>query len=120
MDISAIQKELRKFVSDRDWEKYHTPKNLVSAFNVEAAELLEIFQWMTEQEQETLKDRPDTMIHIREEFADCMNYLLRLADVLDIDIEKSLWDKIGKNKDKYPVESSKGDYVKYDIRKENG
>jgi len=118
LDISAIKNELRTFVSDREWEKYHTPKNLVSAFAVEAAELLEIFQWMSEDEQENLKEQPETLEHIKEEFADCMNYLLRFADVMNIDIEKTLWDKIEKNKQKYPVESSKGDYVKYDKRKE--
>ncbi|NQT57877.1 MAG: nucleotide pyrophosphohydrolase [Bacteroidetes bacterium] len=118
MDIAAIQKELRTFVSDRDWEQYHTPKNLVSAFAVEAAELLEIFQWMSESEQETLKEKHETLEHIQEELADCMNYLLRFADVMDIDVEKALRDKIGKNKKKYPVESTKGKYVKYTKRKE--
>lgn len=119
MDISAIQNELRTFVSDREWEQYHTPKNIAAAFSVEAAELLEIFQWMSEKDQETLKESDETLEHIKEEFADCMNYLLRFADVLDIDIEKSLWNKIEKNKHKYPIESSKGKYVKYDKRKES-
>ena len=118
MDITAIQYELSIFVSEREWDKYHTPKNLVSAFAVEASELLEIFQWMSEEEQKNLKEKPETLQHIKEEFADCMNYLLRFADVMDIDIEKALWDKIEKNKQKYPVESSKGDYVKYNKRKE--
>ena len=117
LDISAIQNELRTFVSDRNWEQYHTPKNLASAFAVEAAELLEIFQWMSESEQETVKEKSETLEHIREEFADCMNYLLRFADVMDIDIEKALRDKIVKNKQKYPVEASKGKYVKYSKRK---
>jgi len=119
LDISAIQNELSTFVSDREWEKYHTPKNLVSAFAVEAAELLEIFQWMSESEQENLKEQSETLEHIKEEFADCVNYLLRFADVMDIDVEKALLDKIEKNKQKYPVETSKGDYVKYDKRKDS-
>jgi dCTP diphosphatase len=117
LDISAIQNELRTFVSDREWEQYHTPKNIAAAFSVEAAELLEIFQWMSEKDQETLKEQTETLEHIKEEFADCMNYLLRFADVMDIDVEKALLDKIEKNKQKYPVETSKGDYVKYDKRK---
>ena len=106
MDIAAIQKKLRKFTQDRDWEQYHTPKNLSMALAVEAAELVEIFQWMTTEESIATKDSNDHSQRVGEEVADIMNYVLRLTDVMGIDLEKVVLDKICKNANKYPAAGS--------------
>lgn len=117
MNINEIQRHIDDFVSKREWHKYHTPKNLAIALSVEVSELLEIFQWMNDKEVVEIKDDLHKIEKIREEFADSMIYLLRFADVLNIDIEKAVLDKIEKNIEKYPVEVSKGTFVKYSERK---
>lgn len=106
MDITAIQATLRKFTQERDWEQYHTPKNLTMALAVEAAELAEIFQWMTTEESILAKDSRDHRQRVEEEVADIVNYALRLTDVMGIDLEKAVIDKIGKNAKKYPAAGS--------------
>tara|TARA_R100000093_G_C1914521_1_gene63842 strand:+ start:229 stop:576 length:348 start_codon:yes stop_codon:yes gene_type:complete len=106
MDITAIQTTLRKFSQDRDWEQYHTPKNLSMALAVEAAELVEIFQWMTAEESVAVKDRPNVKHEVEEELGDVINYVLRIADVLNIDLEKAVSNKIEKNAMKYPPAGS--------------
>ncbi len=120
MDIPQIQKQFRSFVSERDWDRYHTPKNVAIALSVEVSELLEIFQWMTDKETIALDRDSSRFSRIREEFADSMLYLLRFADLLDIDIEQAVLDKLAKNEEKYPVELSKGDFVKYSERDTTG
>ena len=111
MNIELIQKRLSKFAQDRDWEQFHTPKNLTMALSVEASELVEIFQRLTPEQSNNLTDKQ--MASIKEEIADVAIYLLRLCDVLDIDIESSVMDKIKVNSDKYPVNLSKGNAKKY-------
>jgi len=111
MNIELIQKQLSEFAQDRDWEQFHTPKNLTMALSVEASELVEIFQWLTPEQSNNLTDKQ--MASIKEEIADVAIYLLRLCDVLDIDIESSVMDKIKVNSDKYPVNLSKGNAKKY-------
>ena len=107
MDITAIQTTLRKFTQDRDWEQYHTPKNLSMALAVEAAELVEIFQWMTPDESVAVKDAPDLKHDVEEEIADVINYVLRIAEVLNIDVERAVLNKMDKNAVKYPPAGSK-------------
>ena len=107
MDVTAIQAKLRLFAHDRDWEQYHTPKNLSMALSGEAAELLEIFQWMTPEESLAVKDVPNLKQQVEEEIGDVINYVLRIADVLDIDLEHATWHKIEKNTTKYPPQGSK-------------
>jgi len=106
MDVKSIQQKLRVFARDRDWEQYHTPKNLSMALAGEAAELLEIFQWMTSEESLVANKTPDGKRAVEEEIADILNYSLRLADLLDIDIEQAILDKIEKNAQKYPPHGS--------------
>ncbi len=113
IDIRELQKEIREFVQERDWEPYHTPKNLAIALSVEVSELLEIFQWMSEAEQAALPDNEKLMAEIKDEFADSMIYLLRFADVLDLDVDQAIKAKIAKNHAKYPVETARGTFVKY-------
>jgi NTP pyrophosphatase (non-canonical NTP hydrolase) len=107
MDIKNIQKQLADFADERDWDQFHNPKNLAMALSVEASELVEIFQWLTPEQAEEIMDSSQSD-HVKEEVADVMIYLLRLADKLDIDLESIVNDKIVQNGKKYPVNLSKG------------
>jgi NTP pyrophosphatase (non-canonical NTP hydrolase) len=119
MDIQALQAQLRAFAQARDWEQFHTPKNLATALAVEAAELLEPFQWLRDDESRQLQDKPLEYAKVREEIADVFIYLLRLADRLDIDLEQAVAEKIQKNGEKYPIALARGNAVKYN-RRETG
>ena len=109
--ISSLQQSLRKFASDRDWEQFHNPKNLVMALTVEAGELQEIFQWLTEQQSSTLDVKQRQ--HVQEEMADVLLYLCRLADVLDIDLQEAAVAKLKRNAEKYPADQVRGKSGKY-------
>jgi dCTP diphosphatase len=113
MNVKDIQESLRKFSEARDWNRFHSPKNIATALAVEAAELLENFQWQTEEESRRLQDRPEDYLAVREEMADVQIYLLRLADLIGVDMEEAVWEKMGKNAEKYPVELAKGNALKY-------
>ena len=106
MDINTIQEKLSKFASDRDWEQFHSPKNLAMALSVEVSELVEIFQWLTPEQSSNLNNKQ--MAATQEEVADIAIYLLRLCDVLGINLTNVVEDKIKLNTEKYPVEVSKG------------
>jgi dCTP diphosphatase len=111
MDIDQIKHRLREFAEARDWDQFHSPKNLASAVSVEAAELLEIFQWLTEEKSQALD--VDTKQKVEQEIADVFLYLVRLADKLDIDVLDAAARKIDLNETKYPVQLSKGNAKKY-------
>lgn len=113
MNVAAIQQSLRDFAEARDWNRFHSPKNIATALAVEAAELLENFQWLTEEESRRLAEKPEDYRAVREEIADVQIYLLRLADLLGVDLEIAVRDKMGQNAAKYPVELAKGNAVKY-------
>jgi dCTP diphosphatase len=116
MNLEDIRLRLAEFARERNWDQFHNPKNLSMAIAAEAAELLEIFQWLTdEQSKEIVKDEKE-MAHIRQEIADVMIYLVRLADKLGVDIEKAVLDKIGLNEKKYPIELAKDNATKYNKR----
>lgn len=114
MDISKIQNQLKKFAIDRDWEQFHTPKNLAMALSVEASELVEIFQWLNAEESNS-PDQSQTE-KINSEVADIAMYLLRFCSVLGIDLEKEIESKLERNAEKYPVNLSKGNAQKYNQR----
>lgn len=116
MNIHEIQKKLHNFAKERNWDQFHSPKNLTMALSAEAAELLEIFQWLTEEQSKNIVKSEKEMALVREEIADVFIYLARLADKLDIDIEKEVLKKITLNEKKYPVELSKGNARKYNRR----
>lgn len=101
------------FAAERDWEQFHTPKNLVMALTGEAGELTELFQWLTCEESATIMADPATAARVREELADVFSYLLRLADVLGVDLESALTEKVAMNAVKYPVERARSTAVKY-------
>lgn len=116
MDTKALQLRLSEFAAKRDWEQFHTPKNLASALTVEAAELLEQFQWLTA-EGSTVDSLSDKQLDaIQQEVADVGIYLLRICDVLGIDLERAIDRKLEINTEKYPVELAKGNATKYSDR----
>ena len=112
MNIKLIQSRLKKFAEDRDWEQFHSPKNITMALSVEVAELVEIFQWSNSGGLDEIND-PNIKVQIEKEIADIFNYLLKLTDMLDIDLEKAALNKIEENDAKYPVEKFKGISKKY-------
>ena len=118
MDLERIQKELRTFASERDWEQFHTPKNLATALSVEASELLEIFQWSRSDGWDELGAPGGADPEVIQEVADILNYLIRFADIAGIDLESAALEKIRLNAEKYPVDVSRGNAVKYSRREE--
>ncbi len=113
IDFNELKKTLAEFASTREWKKFHSPKNLSMAISCEAGELLEIFQWMTEQESLDTTHDQEIKEKIRQELADIILYTIRLAGILDINLEKALHDKITINNKKYPTDKVKGSAKKY-------
>jgi dCTP diphosphatase len=101
-DIEQLTTAIREFARERDWERFHTPKNLAMALSVEVAELVELFQWLTPEESTALVDTPEGRAAIEDEIADIAIYLLRLADVLGVDAGAAAGDKIQRNHDRFP------------------
>jgi dCTP diphosphatase len=109
--LDQLKVRLREFAVVRDWEQFHSPKNLAMALIVEAAELVEHFQWLTEEQSADLP--PDKLAEVEQELADIQIYLIRLADRLGIDLEQAVDAKIALNERKYPVEKARGSARKY-------
>lgn len=110
-DLLGIRDALRDFASERDWDQFHTPRNLATSICIESAELLERFQW-TDRSRDDLT--ADEMVAIRHEMADVLLYLVRLADKLGIDPIAAAHEKIAINASKYPVDKARGSSRKYD------
>ena len=117
MNIKNIQKKLSDFADERDWNQFHNPKNLAMALSVEVSELVEIFQWLTPEQAEAIMSTNESE-HVKEEIADVMIYLIRLAGKLNVDLEDAVADKIIKNGEKYPIDTSKGSTTKRTTLKE--
>ncbi len=115
VDVSLLQGRLRDFVAERDWEQFHTPKNLSMALAAEAGELLEIFQWLTDEQSRQIGSTDDIAL-VRDELADILVYVARLADLLRLDLPKAVEAKLAANAEKYPVKLAKGNAVKYTRR----
>jgi NTP pyrophosphatase (non-canonical NTP hydrolase) len=109
--LDTLRLRIREFAQARAWERYHTPKNLVMALSVEMAELLEPFQWLTAEQSQDLS--PTQHEAVRQEIADVLIYLTRLADLLEIDLLQAASDKLAINTRKYPVEKAHGNALKY-------
>jgi NTP pyrophosphatase (non-canonical NTP hydrolase) len=109
--LIELRDALRAFAEARDWGQFHTPRNLATALTVEAAELLEPFQWLTDEQSRQLA--PDARAAVQEELADVLLYLVRLADQLDIDLAAAAHAKIARNAEKYPVDKARGSARKY-------
>lgn len=103
MQLRELQQTLAAFAARRDWQRHHTPKNLAMALAGEAGELLAIFQWLTPDEATDVMHHPDRAHQVEDELADVFSYLLRLADVLDVDLAAALHAKIARNEHRYPA-----------------
>lgn len=110
-DLTVLRDKLRTFAAERDWEQFLSPKNLAMAMSVEASELVEHFQWLTEEQSKRLTD--DAKKEVGFEAADVLLYLLQLSDKLDIDLIAAAYEKMQRNAQKYPVEKSRGTAKKY-------
>jgi dCTP diphosphatase len=106
--IAELRENIRRFVAERDWEQFHSPKNLAMALAIEAAELMEHFQWIDIGESRELADDDEKLAAIGEELADVISYALALANSLDIDIASTHRDKMVKNTLKYPADKFRG------------
>jgi dCTP diphosphatase len=112
MSIADLQGKLRQFAAEREWEQFHAPKNLVMALAAEVGELTELFQWLTPDETVRIMEDTASGGRVRDELADVLAYLLRLSDVLRVDLEAALAAKMVKNAAKYPVGLTRGTAAK--------
>ncbi len=103
--LSQLKTAIDQFAKDRDWGQFHTPANLAKSISIEASELLECFQW---------SETDYSLDAVKEELADILNYCIRMASVMELDIAAIVLDKLEKNANKYPVSKSKGNSMKYD------
>jgi dCTP diphosphatase len=109
--LRTLRDKLRQFAEERDWNQFHSPKNLAMALSVEASELMEHFQWMSETDSQSIP--LEKREQIREEVADVLLYLIRIADKLDIDLAEAAEAKIKINAAKYPIQKARGNNKKY-------
>ena len=99
LDLDEVRDFLRRFAADRDWEQYHTPKNLAMALAAEAGELLEVFQWLTPEESGDLTEEQRRAL--ADEMADVLQYLVRLSDLLEVELTDELWRKLRENEERF-------------------
>lgn len=114
IDLQKLNADIETFVNERDWDQFHSVKNLAMALSVESSELLEIFQWMTEKDSNAVNADPKNMQKVEDEVADIFLYLMRIISKTDIDLEKVVRAKMKKNAEKYPASVVKGSSKKYD------
>jgi NTP pyrophosphatase (non-canonical NTP hydrolase) len=113
LDLEKMVEFQRRFVKEREWEKFHTPKNLAMALAGESGELLELFQWLTESESHAIMEDPRKAEAVRHEISDILFYLLRLTDLLGVDLEAAFWEKQRLNESRYPADRVRGSARKY-------
>lgn len=113
LNLQPLSAALQAFADARDWQQFHSPKNLVMALTGEVGELNEIFQWLTEAESATVVRQPETATAVKDELADVLMYLVRLADVLGVDLNAAVADKLRRNGERYPVDKARGSSRKY-------
>ncbi len=111
LDLNEVALFLRGFAAERDWEQFHTPKNLSMALAGEAGELLEIFQWLTPEQSVGLDEV--TLHHVGEELVDILQYVVRIADLLDVDLNDAFWSKFEENARRYPADEVRGSADKH-------
>ena len=112
MTLDDLTAELRRFAAERDWERFHTPKNLAISLAVEVGELLECVQWGSDVDIAALAARPDGRAALAEELADVFIYLVRLADVVDVDLLAAAFAKVAANAERYPADEVRGSSAK--------
>lgn len=108
--LADLRDLVRRFVDERDWRQFHSPKNLSMSLAIEAAELMEHFQWIDAAESRRIGDDPAKLAQVRDEIADVLCYALALANELNLDLSTTVRDKMLKNAAKYPVDQSRGRY----------
>lgn len=113
VDVDGLARALAAFARERDWEQFHSPKNLVMALTGEVGELCELFQWLTEDDSRAASTDPKRAEALRDELADVLLYLVRLADVLGVDLNAAAMHKLATNAAKYPVAKARGSSRKY-------
>ena len=113
LPTDELQQRLREFASSRDWDQFHTPKNLAMALAGEAGELVELFQWLTPAESFQLGSDPLSRSRVAAELADILIYALRMADVLGVNLADAISAKIDLNETRYPIEQARGSARKY-------
>jgi len=117
-DLKSLQKKIERFISERDWEQFHSLKNLSMSLSIETAELMEHFQWIDADDCNSEELDEDKYKEIREEVADVMIYCLMFSSEMGIDPLSAIEEKIEKNEEKYPIQKSKGSAKKYTEFKE--
>ncbi len=108
--VAALREMLRQFVAERQWEPFHTPKNLAMSLAIEAAELMEHFQWLTPEQAQAVGQHPERLSEVADELSDVLAYCLALANTLELDLSDSLRAKMVKNRQKYPADRFRGRY----------
>ena len=108
--VHQLREIVRRFVAERDWRQFHAPKNLSMALAIEAAELMEHFQWISADASRSIADQPEKLEAVREELADVLCYALAIANELEIDVASAIRDKMKKNELKYPADEYRGRY----------
>ena len=111
--VLVLRERVQKFIEERDWNKYHNPKDIAVSITIEASELLEVFQWVNERELDETIKKPGNRARLAAELADVMIYCFSLANVLNMDVAQAVVKKIENNEGKYPIERVKGNYEKY-------
>jgi NTP pyrophosphatase (non-canonical NTP hydrolase) len=106
IDVAALEAALQTFADERDWNQFHSPKNLAMALTGEVGELVEIFQWLTEEQSRQVADDPKTARAVRDELADVTLYLIRLCSALNVDLNEAIVHKMQSNGVKYPAGDS--------------
>ena len=110
LTLKDLKSKVENFVNERDWEQFHEPKNLAMSISIEAAELMEIFQWSSNDESSKIMDTKDLRIHAMDEVADILVYTIAFCNRNNIDISEAILSKLKKNKIKYPKDKFKGKY----------
>jgi len=110
--IDEMKNRIKEFIDERDWRKYHKPKDIAVSISIEASELMEIFQWLSDEEVDELTNSPSSRKSIRFELADIMSYVLILSIALNIDLSRAVFEKISRNEMKYPVDRVRGKHGK--------
>lgn len=115
--LAQLRETVRQFVAERDWQQFHTPKNLSMSLAIEAAELMEHFQWLTAEQSRALNDDPAALAEVADEMSDVLCYLFAMANELEIDVSSALEAKMVKNRLKYPAAEFRGRYGPKDPQK---
>lgn len=114
VDVVKLAASLQRFADDRDWQQFHSPKNLILALTGEVGELCEIFQWMSDADSLAVAANPEISQAVKDELADVLMYLVRLSSVLGIDLNEAVTRKLASNSQKYPVDKARSSSKKYD------